>query len=50
MRGPSDLQKRFSGRYYADSSPGVSMSLLISLNDVSLLPIARIAQHRHLRG
>jgi hypothetical protein len=42
-RAPSDLQRRFGGRYYADGSPGVSMTLLLTFNDASLLPISRDA-------
>lgn len=36
-----DLQRTFNGRYYSEGSPGVSMQLLLTFDDLTLLPFTR---------
>jgi hypothetical protein len=45
IRPSSDFNKRFGGRYYSygDSTPSVSLQLLMTLNDAVMLPVGREA-------
>jgi hypothetical protein len=39
----NDLQKQFNGRYYMEGSPGVTMQLLLTFDDLTVLPLTREA-------
>ncbi len=40
-RTSPDLQKIFNGRFYSEGSPGVNMQLLLTFDDLTLLPFTR---------
>src|SRR5438067_12707632 len=42
-RATNELQRQFAGRFYTENSLGVSMQLLLTLNNASLLPLSREA-------